>query len=109
MSAISGSYDIGYGKPPRKTRWKKAQCSNPKRIRKRRNKTLVQMVDELFASEIEISQNGVSCRVQVLEAILYQLWCKAMTGSKRATNVLLKYHEFAAKRGHTGGVEIVVG
>jgi hypothetical protein len=109
MSTKSGSYDIGYGKPPRKTRWKKGQCSNPKRIRKRRNKTLVQMVDELFASEIEISQNGVLCRVSVFEAIIYLLWCKAMTGSKRAMNVLLKYKEFAAKRGHTGGVEIVVG
>jgi hypothetical protein len=34
-----------------------------------------------------------------------QLWIKAMTGTKRATNVLLQYQAFAARRaGGMGGV-----
>jgi len=58
------------------------------------------MIDEFFAAEIDIVENGISRRVSNFEAIVLQLWRKAVTTtSKRAVNVLLKYLEFAASRG----------
>ena len=49
------------------------------------------MVDEFFAREIDIVENGISQRVTNFEIIVLQLWIKAMAGNKRALNVLLKY------------------
>jgi hypothetical protein len=48
-------------------------------------------------------ENGVSRRVTVFEAILYQLWIKEMAGHKRAIAVRLKYQEFTAGQGKVGG------
>ncbi len=100
MTIPPQKYEVGYGRPPKSTRWKKGQCGNPNRVRKRAPKRVVEMIDEFFAAEIDIVENGISRRVSNFEAIVLQLWIKAVTGtSKRAVNVLLKYLEFAASRG----------
>jgi hypothetical protein len=51
------------------------------------------------------SLSTISQRVSNFEAIVLQLWIKAMAGTKRAANVLLQYQAFAARRsGGMGGV-----
>jgi hypothetical protein len=65
------------------------------------------MIDEFFAGEIDIIENGISRRVSNFEAVVLQLWTKAMAGNKRAMNVFLKYQEFAASRGGMEDVEVV--
>src|SRR5262249_7633489 len=101
------SYEVGYCRPPKQTKWKKGQCGNPKRIRKQTPKPVVDMIDEFFAGEIDIVENGISRRVSNFEAIVLQLWIKAMAGTKRAANVLLQYPAVAARRsGGMGGVVI---
>ena len=100
MTIPPKKYEVGYGRPPKATCWKKGQCGNPNRIRKSAPKRVVEMIDEFFAAEIDIIENGISRRVTNFEAIVLQLWSKAVTAtSKRAVNVLLKYLEFAASRG----------
>ena len=102
---VSPSYEVGYCRPPKRTRWQKGQCGNPKRIRKQNPKPVVDMIDEFFAGEIDIVENGISRRVSHFEAIVLQLWIEAMAGKKRAMNVLLQYQAFAARRsGGMGGV-----
>jgi Family of unknown function (DUF5681) len=102
---ISPSYEVGYCRPPKRTQWQKGQCGNPKRIRKQNAKPVVEMIDEFFASQIDIVEQGVSRRVSAFEAIVMQLWGRATAGSKRAINVLLQYQAFAARRGGgMGGV-----
>jgi Family of unknown function (DUF5681) len=102
-------YEVGRGRPPMRTRWKKGQCGNPNRIRRRTSKPVVEMIDGFFAGEIEIVEKGIPRRVTNFEAIVLQLWTKAMAGNRRAINVLLKYKEFAATRGELGGVEVEFG
>jgi hypothetical protein len=77
-----------------------------KRIRKRIAKPIVESIDDFFADEIGIVENGVTRRVSNFEAIILQVWLKAMAGNRRAMNVLLKYGEFAASRGGMGGLEV---
>ena len=102
---IPPSYEVGYCQPPKQTQWQQGQCGNPKRIRKKSPKPVVDMIDAFFAGEIDIVENGISRRVSNFEAILLQLWIKAMDGKKRAMNVLLQYQAFAARRsGGMGGV-----
>jgi hypothetical protein len=42
MKITSKKYEIGYGNPPKHSRWKKGQCGNPKRIRKRPGKPVAE-------------------------------------------------------------------
>jgi hypothetical protein len=105
------NYEVGFGSPPKHSRWKKGECGNPKRIRKRTAKSVVTMIDEFFAGEITIVQEGVSRRVSHFEAIFLQLLSQAGAGKKRAMNILLQYQAFATVRGgRMGGqqIELVV-
>ena len=90
------SYEVGYCRPPKRTQWQKGQCGNPKRIRKHPVKSAAAMIDEFFASEHLVVENGIPKRRSALEIILRQLHNKAICGSTRALNVLTKYREFAA-------------
>jgi len=106
MNIPSGKCAVGYGRPPEHSKWKKGQCGNPARIRKRTAKSVVAMIDEFFASEIQVTENGISQRRSAFEIIFLQLWKKAMAGNTRALNVLTKYSDFAASRDSTGGMRI---
>jgi uncharacterized protein DUF5681 len=101
-------YEVGYGQPPKRTRWKKGQCGNPNRIRKCFPKPVVQTIDEFFAGEIDIVENGISRRVTKFEAVVLQLCHKWMAGHKSAMKVLLDCKKFAATRGEMGGLEVEV-
>jgi hypothetical protein len=46
--------EVGYCKPPEHSKWKKGQCGNPKRIRKRPAKRIAELVDDFLASEVEV-------------------------------------------------------
>ena len=99
------SYTVGYGRPPEHTRWKKGQTGNPGRIRKRDAKSAAELVDEFFAKEIVVVENGVSQRRTAFEIILLQLFNKAMAGNTRALDVWLQYRDFAATRGGRGVIK----
>jgi hypothetical protein len=100
--------DVGYGKPPEHSRWKKGQCGNPKRIRKRQPKSVATLIDEFFASEIVFVENGISQRRSAFEIIYLQLCNKAIAGNTRALNVLKKYSDFAASRDPSFGWRVVL-
>ena len=106
MNTPSKKYDVGYCRPPEHSKWKKGQCGNPARIRKRPVKSVATMVDEFFAREIEIVEDGVALRRSGFEIIYLQLSKKAMVGNTRALKVLTKYSDFAASRDLTGGLRV---
>jgi hypothetical protein len=95
---------VGYGRPPEHSKWKKGQCGNPRRIRKRSPKPVGTMIDEFFAGEVVFVENGISQRRSAFEIIILQLCKKAMNGNTRALNVLKKYSDFAASRDPTKGM-----
>ena len=108
MTITPKNYEVGHGRPPKQTRWKKGQSGNPRRIRKRTSKPVSQMIEDFFAGEVDIVENGLSRRVTNFEAILLQLCNKAMDRNKRAMTVMFKYQEFVASRGgDLGGLEVV--
>jgi len=104
MKITSKKYDIGYGKPPEHSKWKKGQCGNPKRIRK--VKPVAELVDEFLSSEVV--ENGVPQRRTAFEVICLQLCDKAMVGNRRALKVLKQYIDFAASRAPSGGMRAVL-
>ena len=98
MNAADDAYEVGYGRPPKETRWKKGQSGNegPK---KRRSASVasVEIIDRLFCKPVEIVENGVVREVSTLEAILMRLWAAEMSGSKRAGRVRLQFLELVPR------------
>jgi Family of unknown function (DUF5681) len=105
--SIHYEHKTGYRRPPEDRRWKKGQSGNPNG---RRNKSLdiSQMIDRFFAGKIKITEGDIVRRVSRFEAILLQLWRKAVAGNKRAHSVLMRYETFVVSQGGTGGLEVVV-
>jgi hypothetical protein len=93
---MSGDYEVGYGRPPKRTRWKKGQSGNRGQRKKQRRPTTPE-IDKLLLAPIDITENGKPRRVTTLEAILLQLWRKELAGNRRAFVTRLKYQELAQK------------
>jgi hypothetical protein len=104
MSPRRKDGEVGYGRPPKSTQWKKGRCGNSKRQYGSAPKGTVKIIDALFAEQIDIVESGVPRRVSVFEAIILQLLIKELSGNRRAIAVRLKYQEFAASQGKPGGV-----
>ena len=94
MNAPDDAYEVGYGRPPKETQWKKGQSGNAG-AKKRRPAAVatVEIIDRLFVKPVEIVENGVARKVGTLEAILMRLWAAELSGSKRAGKVRLQFQE----------------
>jgi Family of unknown function (DUF5681) len=83
-------YEVGFGKPPRHTQFRKGQSGNPKgRARGSRNAS--KLLDEALKEHVIVLENGCRKTVSKLEAILTQLVNKATQGDHRATQLLLAH------------------
>jgi hypothetical protein len=96
---VSGGPDddkAGYKRPPERTRWKKGQSGNSHRRKAAPvSEGTVAMIDRLLLAPMQITINGEASKVSTLEAIVFQILQKAMSGSARAFRTLLQYQEFA--------------
>lgn len=81
-------YDVGYGKPPKQTRFEKGRSGNPKG-RLKGVKTLAVALKEALAERVTVTENGRRRKITKLEAITTQLVNKAATADLTATRLLL--------------------
>lgn len=105
MSRSRKDYEIGYGRPPKATRWKTGQSPNPGGRSSRRSVDDAETINKLLLMPVKVTVNGVSKRVPALQAIVEQLSNKAIAGDRRARAVYLRWRELAPRVGH-GTVEI---
>ncbi|MGB6446826.1 MAG: DUF5681 domain-containing protein [Xanthobacteraceae bacterium] len=80
---------IGYGKPPRYTRFKKGHSGNPKG-RPRGSKNLDTLLMESVNERVTINENGVPKKVSKLAVMHKQLANKGATGDLRALKIILQ-------------------
>jgi hypothetical protein len=95
MSRSGKGYEIGRGRPPKATQWKKGKSANPGGRSSPRPTGLLEMIDKLLLTSIRITRDGVSKRVTTLEAILEQLWSKGIAGDRRARAVYFRCLELS--------------
>ena len=96
MSRSGKGYEIGRGRPPKATQWKKGQSANPGgRLSSPRSIGLLEMIDKLLLTSVKITRDGKPKRVTTLEAILEQLWSKGIENNRRAMAVYIRCHELA--------------
>lgn len=106
MSDHSEEDKVGYGRPPKKTRWQKGQSGNPKRRYSARSRSAVEWIYQLILKPVEITLNGETRKVPTLEAIVTLVSLKALSGDQRALALQLKYKAFGAQNSERK-VEIV--
>ena len=106
MSRSGKGYEIGRGRPPKATQWKKGKSPNPGGRSSPRPTGLLEIIDKLLLTHVKITRDGVSKRVSTLEAILEQLWNKGMENDRRALAVYLRNHELVPQEAG-GTVQIV--
>lgn len=84
------SKGIGYGSPPRHTRFKQGQSGNP-RGRPKGSSNFVSDLKDTLQAPITLNDGGKSRRVTTQKAALLRLREKALKGDVRALDKLLSY------------------
>ncbi len=82
------NYEVGYGKPPKKARWKKGQSGNsegrPKGV-----KNMETVVRQEAYSKIEIKEGGKTYELTKVEALLKRMMAKGIQGDNKAASITL--------------------
>ena len=84
----NGEYEVGYGKPPRHTRFKKGQSGNPQG-RPKGSKNLTTLLGEALNEPVIVAENGGRRKITMREAIIKQLVKRSATADLRAIKILL--------------------
>jgi hypothetical protein len=84
----SSNYQVGYGKPPRHTRFKRGQSGNP-RGRPRGSKNLPTLLTEALNQRVLVAENEGRRKVTKREAIITQLVNRSAKADLRAMKILL--------------------
>ena len=93
----ASSYDVGYGKPPRNTRFQAGQSGNP-RGRPKGSCPINTLVSRELDQLVTVRENGQTRRIRKRELMTKQLVKKAAEGDFKALGLILRME--ADSRGH---------
>ena len=85
-SPRADTYEVGYGKPPKHTRFKKGQSGNPGG---RCAKTLPALLAAALDETVYVTTNGRRRKLTKREAIITQMVDKSASADLRATKMLI--------------------
>jgi hypothetical protein len=80
--AKKDNYEIGYGKPPKASRFKKGQSGNPKG-RKKGSRNPETIFNELLGLEIALRENGQTRMIPIREALARRVVESGLKGTVR--------------------------
>ena len=90
-------YEVGFGKPPAATKFKKGQSGNPKgRPKGKRNAATV--IIRALDAKVIINENGRRREITKFEAAITQLANKAASGDLRALGMVTALMQLAEER-----------
>ena len=81
-------YSVGYGRPPRETRFHPGVSGNP-RGRPKGAKSLATVLEKTLSERIIVTENGKRKQITKLEAAVKQLTNRAAAGDARSQQLLL--------------------
>ncbi len=91
------SYSVGYGKPPKTSRFRKGQSGNPKG-RPRGKPNAATVILRALEAKVVINEHGRRREVTKFEAGMMQLANKAASGDLRALNLVTMLARMAEER-----------
>jgi hypothetical protein len=83
-----GDYEVGYGKPPRHTRFQKGRSGNP-RGRPRGSKNLAGLLVAALNKPVVVVENGKRRTMTKRDLVLAQLVNQSAKADLRATKILI--------------------
>jgi len=87
---LEDEYDIGYGKPPKETRFKRGKSGN-RTGRPKGTKNTYTLLNEILGQKITVEANGRQLRISKKMAMLTQLVNKGVNGDIKAISTLLPH------------------
>ena len=90
MSDDTDGYDVGYGKPPKRSQFKPGQSGNPKGRPKKCRNFKTDLLDELNAL-VTVTEGGQSRTISRQQAMIKRTVEKALKGELRATHMLAQW------------------
>src|SRR4029077_4377987 len=82
------NYQVGYAKPPRRTRFEKGKSGNPAG-RVKGSKSVSKLLLQALGEPVVVNENDARKRITKVEAMLKQLVNKGASGDARAIQLLL--------------------
>lgn len=92
--SASGTYEVGYGKPPRAHQFKPGQCGYPPG-RPKGSKNEETILNDIFKKKVRINENGQVRKITVLEAILRKVAEDGLRGNIKSVGFLLNRYSSA--------------
>ena len=89
MSGSEDDYEVGYGKPPKKSRFKPGRSGNPQGRPKEIRSIGTELMAEL-RQKVTIRENGVERKITKAAALAKSVVARALKGDKRAFGELVK-------------------
>jgi hypothetical protein len=89
MAERKRDYEVGFGKPPKTTRFKPGQSGNPRGRSKGSKNFKTQLIEEL-TMKVRVVENGQALVMTKLEAAIKTLMNKVLAGDMRATRMLFE-------------------
>ena len=86
---MEGKYDVGFGKPPKHSRFKKGKSGNP-RGRPKGSRNFSSDVKETLEEPIRVTHHGKARTVSTQHAALMRLREKALSGDRHALDRLIE-------------------
>ena len=90
-------YEVGYGKPPCQTRFRKGQSGNPKG-RTAGDKNLSTLLSEALNEHVIITENGGRRKISKRQAVIKQIVNQAAKGDWRAAKLLFDIQQENERR-----------
>jgi hypothetical protein len=100
-------YEVGYGKPPKHSQFKKGVCANPKGRGKRTKVKLGDIVENALNAEIKYQTRGRTKKSTRLEFALRTLINSAVKGDTKSAAMILTMRAHARKHGNIGAKQII--
>lgn len=91
-ASASVDYEVGYGKPPLETRFKKGVSGNGKG-RPKRDKTVHEVIEKVLARRVLGNVDGKTTSLPADEAIITRIVQLALTGDIKAAKLVLERME----------------
>jgi hypothetical protein len=93
----TGSYEVGYGKPPEDRQFKKGVSGNPSGRPKKASDLESELIQEL-SSKVIMNENGKRKIIKKSEGLMRQLVNKAISGNLQAARLVINLRVRAQER-----------
>lgn len=84
----NGAYEVGYGRPPKASRFKPGQSGNP-RGRPKEAKSVDDVFQKRLFAKVKVQEKGRQTEMTVLEVIIGRLLKRAADGDNRSIAIVL--------------------